>query len=302
MMNIFFISLFLLIDAGLILTAFACIRSKQWNVPTYYLIFPIFLPILGSLFLFLLQRQLATTRPKQSKKIDNDLIDLYVNKEKRNAGIREADEKEDFLSIEETLLLGKKKESRNLLMKLAAENPSDCLDLLFLARHSEDHETAHYATTMIAEVSRQYEKQLSDFERQFSDKQQDLEFLDAYADFMEDYLSKDLLSRQMARLLRRDFRNLLLARLSLTEEKKTLFRLAQNELALEDYKLTKQYLDRALKNYPKEGAVYLLGLEYYYRQRDGVGFQQLLSQMQHASLVLSQQEQEQISFWRSQSA
>ena len=74
-------------------------------------------------------------------------------------------------------------------------------------------EIVHYATTFISEISSQYDEKLVLWET-FEKGEADFDLLTEYCDFMEDYLSKELLSKQMEGLLRKEYEERLLQKLS----------------------------------------------------------------------------------------
>lgn len=67
--------------------------------------------------------------------------------------------------LEEALVLQDKEVSRWMLMEIVSRAPAKFIDLLFLARQDEDTEVVHYATTLIAEISRQYDIRLQTLDK-----------------------------------------------------------------------------------------------------------------------------------------
>ena len=160
--------------------------------------------------------------------------------------------------------MNKAKEARQQLMGLANNDPSHFMDLLYLARLNEDSEIVHYATTFISEISSQYDEKLSAFEKRFEKGEADFDLLTEYCDFMEDYLSKELLSKQMEGLLRKEYEERLLQKLSHGTTAKDLVRVIHNELALGLYDLAQKHLTQlSIKSNADD--VYYLYLEYYYQ-------------------------------------
>ena len=204
---------------------------------------------------------------------------------------------EDIVPLEESLYLNKAKEARQQLMELANNDPSHFMDLLYLARLNEDSEIVHYATTFISEISSQYDEKLSAFEKRFEKGEADFDLLTEYCDFMEDYLSKELLSKQMEGLLRKEYEERLLQKLSHGTTAKDLVRVIHNELALGLYDLAQKHLTQlSIKSNADD--VYYLYLEYYYQTGQFDEFKNMIREMQGKQVVLSKDKQDLLNFWQ----
>ena len=171
------------------------------------------------------------------------------------------------------------------------------MDLLYLARLNEDSEIVHYATTFISEISSQYDEKLSAFEKRFEKGEEDLDLLTEYCDFMEDYLSKELLSKQMEGLLRKEYEERLLQKLSHGTTATDLVRVIHNELALGFYDLAQKHLTQlSIKSHADD--VYYLYLEYYYQTGQFAEFKNMIREMQGKQVVLSKDKQDLLNFWQ----
>ena len=214
------------------------VRSGKTDLSIFYLIFPIALPFFGAGLIHMISKpnpgrhrrgQEASESKVKDLTIDFGNIDNFQRPKKLV--------EEDIVPLEESLYLNKAKEARQQLMGLANDDPSHFMDLLYLARLNEDSEIVHYATTFISEISSQYDEKLSILEKRFEEGTPDLDLLSEYCDFMEDYLSKGLLSKQMEGLLRKEYEERLLQKLSHGTTAKDLVRVIHNELTLGFYDL-----------------------------------------------------------------
>ena len=274
------------------------VRSGKTDLSIFYLIFPIALPFFGAGLIHMISKpnpgrhrrgQEASESKVKDLTIDFGNIDIFQRPKKLA--------EEDIVPLEESLYLNKAKEARQQLMGLANDDPSYFMDLLYLARLNEDSEIVHYATTFISEISSQYDEKLSILEKRFEEGTPDLDLLSEYCDFMEDYLSKGLLSKQMEGLLRKEYEERLLQKLSHGTTAKDLVRVIHNELALGLYDLAQKHLTQlSIKSNADD--VYYLYLEYYYQTGQFAEFKNMIREMQGKQVVLSKDKQDLLNFWQ----
>ncbi len=274
------------------------VRSGKTDLSIFYLIFPIALPFFGAGLIHMISKpnpgrhrrgQEASESKVKDLTIDFGNIDNFQRPKKLV--------EEDIVPLEESLYLNKAKEARQQLMGLANDDPSYFMDLLYLARLNEDSEIVHYATTFISEISSQYDEKLSILEKRFEEGTPDLDLLSEYCDFMEDYLSKGLLSKQMESLLRKEYEERLLQKLSHGTTTKDLIRVIHNELSLGFYDLAQRHLTQlSIKSNADD--VYYLYLEYYYQTGQFAEFKNMIREMQGKQVVLSKDKQDLLNFWQ----
>ena len=274
------------------------VRSGKTDLSIFYLIFPIALPFFGAGLIHMISKpnpgrhrrgQEASESKVKDLTIDFGNIDIFQRPKKLA--------EEDIVPLEESLYLNKAKEARQQLMGLANDDPSYFMDLLYLARLNEDSEIVHYATTFISEISSQYDEKLSILEKRFEEGTPDLDLLSEYCDFMEDYLSKGLLSKQMEGLLRKEYEERLLQKLSHGTTAKDLVRVIHNELTLGFYDLAQKHLTQlSIKSNADD--VYYLYLEYYYQTGQFAEFKKMIREMQGKQVVLSKDKQDLLNFWQ----
>lgn len=188
---------------------YKAIVSGKSDLTIFYLIFPIALPFFGAGLIHMISKpNPGRHRRGQEAAVGGKIKDLTIDFGNIDDFQRPKElVEEDIVPLEESLYLNKAKEARQQLMGLANNDPSHFMDLLYLARLNEDSEIVHYATTFISEISSQYDEKLSAFEKRFEKGEADFDLLTEYCDFMEDYLSKELLSKQMEVCFVRSTRN-----------------------------------------------------------------------------------------------
>ena len=278
---------------------YKAIVSGRSDLTIFYLIFPIALPFFGAGLIHMISKpNPGRHRRGQEAAVGGKIKDLTIDFGNIDDFQRPKElVEEDIVPLEESLYLNKAKEARQQLMGLANNDPSHFMDLLYLARLNEDSEIVHYATTFISEISSQYDEKLSAFEKRFEKGEEDLDLLTEYCDFMEDYLSKELLSKQMEGLLRKEYEERLLQKLSHGTTATDLVRVIHNELALGFYDLAQKHLTQlSIKSHADD--VDYLYLEYYYQTGQFAEFKNMIREMQGKKVVLSKDKQDLLNFWQ----
>ncbi len=274
------------------------VRSGKTDLSIFYLIFPIALPFFGAGLIHMISKPNPGRHRRGQETVGGKVKDLTIDFGNIDDFQRPKElVEEDIVPLEESLYLNKAKEARQQLMGLANDDPSHFMDLLYLARLNEDSEIVHYATTFISEISSQYDEKLSVLEKRFEEGTPDLDLLSEYCDFMEDYLSKGLLSKQMEGLLRKEYEERLLQKLSHGTTAKDLVRVIHNELTLGFYDLAQRHLTQlSIKSNADD--VYYLYLEYYYQTGQFAEFKNMIREMQGKQVVLSKDKQDLLNFWQ----
>ena len=273
----------------------AGIRSGMLKVKKYLIIPVIFVPVWGALSMLILHLQVFS-KAENSRQIGVEK--LQVNEEIYKNNFRSVEENDhDIVPLEEALLINDPEKRRKLIMDILNDDPSKYIELLEKARMNEDVEVVHYAITAMVELSKDYDSKLQTFERTYAAAPEDPVVLDEYCDFMEDYLSKELLSKQMEGLLRKEYEERLLQKLSHGTTAKDLVRVIHNELALGLYDLAQKHLTQlSIKSNADD--VYYLYLEYYYQTGQFDEFKNMIREMQGKQVVLSKDKQDLLNFWQ----
>ena len=206
---------------------------------------------------------------------------------------------EEVIPLEEALVLKDKEVSRWMLMEIVSRAPAKFIDLLFLARQDDDTEVVHYATTLIAEISRQYDIRLQALEKKHQEKPTDYRVLAEYCAVLEAYLQKDLVTKRMGELLRKDYSNLLEKKLHQKEQLSDYIKLIENDFLLKRYERVQKYLDFVSQKWPHQEAIYMLYLRYYFETSQGERLEELVETIQNGSIYLSKENRERLAFWQS---
>ena len=285
-----------LLGVHLVLTCifFVLMQTKVIPLPSHYIIFVATLPFVG-IFVLMMTKYGRKTVPKKS------FIMAAVEQPKvedEEILVSSQEDTSDIVPLEEALILGQAEVSRKLLLDILGENPERFFDLLRLARLNKDTEVVHYATTVIAELSRKYDLKLLNAERSYEQMEADKKALRTYIANLEEYLKIGLATGEMENLMREDFAELLEKKLEADEPNLDDYvALVKNDLKLGKKDRVEDSLLKMHKLWPSEEIVWLLQLEYAVGERDHDQVKSILETIQAENIYISSNNREKLDFW-----
>lgn len=270
------------------------------QLPLFYIVFPISLPFLGYILLWGLNRSIQKDESDLSL-VQGDFEEWFdVDDTQKMSRVESAyDHVEEIIPLEEALVLQDKEVSRWMLMEIVSRAPAKFIDLLFLARQDEDTEVVHYATTLIAEISRQYDIRLQTLDKKHQENPSDYRTLAEYCAVLAAYLQKNLVTKRMEEVLRKDYSHLLEKKLQQKEQLSDYVKLIENELLLKRYESVEKYLNTISQKWPQQEEIYMLYLRYYFETRQGERLEELVEAIKNGSIYISKASQERLAFWQS---
>lgn len=270
------------------------------QLPLFYIVFPISLPFLGYILLWGLNRSIQKDESDLSL-VQGDFEEWFdVDDTQKMSRVESAyDHVEEIIPLEEALVLQDKEVSRWMLMEIVSRAPAKFIDLLFLARQDEDTEVVHYATTLIAEISRQYDIRLQTLDKKHQENPSDYRTLAEYCAVLAAYLQKNLVTKRMEEVLRKDYSHLLEKKLQQKEQLSDYVKLIENELLLKRYESVEKYLNTISQKWPQQEEIYMLYLRYYFETRQGERLEELVEAIKNGSIYISKANRERLAFWQS---
>lgn len=288
------------LDLALCLHSFILLKTKRMQLPLFYIVFPIALPFLGYILLWGLNRSIQKDESDLSL-VQGDFEEWFdVDDTQKMSRVESAyDHVEEIIPLEEALVLQDKEVSRWMLMEIVSRAPAKFIDLLFLARQDEDTEVVHYATTLIAEISRQYDIRLQTLDKKYQENPSDYRILAEYCAVLAAYLQKNLVTKRMEEVLRKDYSHLLEKKLQQKEQLSDYVKLIENELLLKRYESVEKYLNTISQKWPQQEEIYMLYLRYYFETRQGERLEELVEAIKNGSIYISKANRERLAFWQS---
>ena len=288
------------LDLALCMHSFILLKTKRMQLPLFYIVFPIALPFLGYVLLWGLNRSVQKDESDLSL-VQGDFEEWFdVDDTQKMSRVESAyDHVEEIIPLEEALVLQDKEVSRWMLMEIVSRAPAKFIDLLFLARQDEDTEVVHYATTLIAEISRQYDIRLQTLDKKYQENPSDYRILAEYCAVLAAYLQKNLVTKRMEEVLRKDYSHLLEKKLQQKEQLSDYVKLIENELLLKRYESVEKYLNTISQKWPQQEEIYMLYLRYYFETRQGERLEELVEAIKNGSIYISKANRERLAFWQS---
>ena len=288
------------LDLALCAYSFILLKTKRMQLPLFYIVFPIALPFLGYILLWGLNRSVQKDESDLSL-VQGDFEEWFdVDDTHKMSRVESAyDHVEEIIPLEEALVLQDKEVSRWMLMEIVSRAPAKFIDLLFLARQDEDTEVVHYATTLIAEISRQYDIRLQTLDKKYQENPSDYRILAEYCAVLAAYLQKNLVTKRMEEVLRKDYSHLLEKKLQQKEQLSDYVKLIENELLLKRYESVEKYLNTISQKWPQQEEIYMLYLRYYFETRQGERLEELVEAIKNGSIYISKANRERLAFWQS---
>jgi len=118
--------------------------------------------------------------------------------------------KEDVVPLEDALIMDDSKAKRGVIMDVLMSGETDnYIPSLNKARENRDVEVAHYASTAMAELSRNYELELQRYSSLYNGNKGDVKILDEYINFLEQYLNTGMVEGRLLEINRGILRDLL---------------------------------------------------------------------------------------------
>lgn len=230
-----------MLDVLLCIHSYYLLKQEKIKLPLFYILFPIAMPFIGYFLLWVSNPSSdgeASSVSLLAQEVDS-WAELDTVEKKPALGNLYQNSKE-FIPLEEALLLQDKKVSRWMLMEIVSRKPENFIHLLFLARQDKDIEVVHYATTLIAEVSRSYDIRLQDLNKEYAQDPTNFQVLTEYCAVLSNYLQKGLVTKRMEVLLREDYAHLLEEKVRHKEQLSDYLALIKNELLLKRYEHAKK--------------------------------------------------------------
>lgn len=271
------------------------IRSGLLNIRIHMMPFVVFVPFSGLLCCLILHFRFFL---KDEGKYLGGLEKMKIQEEIYRSIFTEVSEtRGKVVSIEEALLVNDSVTRRNLMMDILNDRPEDYMEVLMMARMNEDVEVVHYATTAMAELSKQMDSRLQRIENRWKKHKENQELLNEYLELLKQYLEYGIAEGHLERSKRQKYAQLLKRKLS-TEQTPELYKeLVVNEMKLDNYGSAEAVLREMEKRWSDSQEYQLLKVEFFARTGQGEALQRQIQEIQSRQIYLSQKNREKLMFW-----
>ena len=165
------------------------------------------------------------------------------------------------IPLEEALLINDERTRRSIMINLMQREPERFLDVLRLARFSDDVEVAHYATTAIMGIQRQYDLAFTRAHAEISRSPDDADALDSYIGILTNHIDSGLLHGYLLRAKQELLSKALLAKVALVpHDKDSYFAIIKNDLRLGLYGRADETASHMIERWPQDEAVWIAAM------------------------------------------
>ena len=274
-------------------------RVRALDVEGYFVPVMLLVPVWGPLCVVLLH---TSNRLTGGKLLDQTLEKLRINEEIHKNILVAGDEGEDaVVPLEEALLVNSPAQKRKLILSVLTDDPAGYYDLLQQARMDDDSEVVHYASTALAQISKEADLKLQKQEQRYAAAPQDAAVLEEYCDYLESYLDGGFVQGKAAEIQRRQLEQLLKKRIAGLDGRRSYTlecKLAAAQLALAEYDRARETLDGLTARWPQRETPWLLHLRMAAALGSGDSIRETLRQIEEKEVYLSAKGRETVRFWQ----
>ena len=197
----------LLLHLLVCLVLWLLIRCGILDIKGYF--FPVILlvPIWGPLCVLILHTNRALFGDDL---LEKTLEKMHINEEiHRSILVPGNADEEQVIPLEEALLVNNPLQKRQLILSVLTEAPTSYYHLLQQARLNNDSEVVHYASTALAQISKEADLTLQQHEQQYASDPDDPDILCSYCDYLESYIESGYVQGRAAEIQQRQLERLL---------------------------------------------------------------------------------------------
>lgn len=294
MISLVIAAVLLLIHTLVCLVLWTLVKLGMLPVRGHMLPAMVLVPLWGPLLLVLCARGEAFGDALE----DGTLESLLLNDEIRRGTqvqVREGDA--GVVPLEEALIVNDPSDRRRLMLSMLTEDPDAYLGQLQAAKLNDDVEVAHYAATAVAQISKESDLKLQQLERAFK-TDPSTENLDAYCDYLGEYLASGLAEGRVAQIQRQQYARLLARRCEREDGAALRIRYATALADAGELDEAEAVATQLVADTPDEQEAWMLCLRLAVMRRDGEAVQQVIDAIDNQHVYLSAENREKLAFWR----
>lgn len=294
MISLVIAAVLLLIHTLVCLALWTLVKLGMLPVRGHMLPAMVLVPLWGPLLLVLCARGEAFGDALE----DGTLESLRLNDEIRRGmqvQVREGDA--GVVPLEEALIVNDPSDRRRLMLSMLTEDPDAYLAQLQAAKLNDDVEVAHYAATAVAQISKESDLKLQQLERAFK-TDPSAQNLDAYCDYLGEYLASGLAEGRVAQIQRQQYARLLARRCEREDGAALRIRYATALADAGELDEAEAVITQLVAEVPDEQEAWVLCLRLAVMRRDGEAVQQVIDAIDNQHVYLSAENREKLAFWR----
>lgn len=209
-------------------------------------------------------------------------------------------EERDILPLEEAAILNDNKTRRKLMLETLFDDPYKYLDVLMISMNNDDIETAHYATTTISKIQREFQMGIQKMAISVENDPTNVVLLDDYLDLIEKYIQSGVLEDYLLQRQRVLYSKELDRKLALTpNDKSTLIKKINNCLALKDFDGARTHIETLKTAYPHDEETWIEAIRVCVDSKDKKHLDEVVQVIKNNGITWSKMGMEQLAPWLS---
>lgn len=290
------VALFLVIHLILSAVLYLLMRWKRFKVRPIIMPLVVMVPIFGPICTLLIHLEGMSYKEHQPLELEK----MQLNEEMyKSIFVGEMGETDRVVPLDEALLMDDAKERRRLIMDILEDGPAQYVELLDRAKLNDDPEVTHHATTALVELVKEYDLRLQKLEQAYSRAPESRNVLEAYCEFLHEYIGTGLIKGQMGRMQRQQYAQLLLKLMNQPGEPvlRHYQEYIQNAMSLQDFNEVQRMLGQMLDRWPDREEPWMLRLQFSVLLRHGEALKDTLKQIRERGIYLSSPNRAIVEFW-----
>lgn len=288
-----------IVTTALVLHLLCCIAmwtlagTGKLKIPRIWAIIACFLPFWGEIGAAALHRYRSAARGSKKRTYMDEagfVSDIYQN-------VTAHEEDHGVIPLEEALRINDSAVKRTMIMDILNEQPDQYIGLLKEARSNDDAEVVHYATTAMSELSKDYDLQLQSIEAEYAANPDDVEVMDRYTHFLEEYIGKELAQGQFLTMQRIQYGRLLQKQIDREPTLERYLKQTDNSLELKNYGEAAGLLDIMEERWADQESVLLLRIRCLAEQGNGNEIHRLIRTIPERGIYLTSEGKHVVEFW-----
>jgi len=201
------------------------------------------------------------------------------------------------IPLEDALILDDPAVRRSVMLDVLMENNQQYVSALSKARLNDDVEVVHYATTAMAEFSKEYELRLQQYATQYAEAPDNEKLIEEYVDYLSNYINSGLCVGQLLEIQVSTYQQLLKKLVRIHPTKTRYKELASSYMDSGHMGLADELTTYLYDKYPNDEEAFTLRVRYYYETRQGKLLRKLINEYDQKDMYKSVELRKLISFW-----
>jgi len=268
------------------------------KVPKLFIVISFCVPIFGFISLCLIH--IITVLGLNGKKAS--LLEVMrismVNDNKEYEDVP-AESADDSVPLEDALLIDDAATRRSIMLDVLMAENKDYADALTKARNNDDVEVVHYATTAMAELSKEYELKLQHYAQQYAENSDDAELLTEYTNYIQSYINSGLCEGHLLALQRENYQQLMKNKIAIKAEKEDYMALLSSYLDSKDFADALDVVTFLNDKYKDDDNIWILTVRYFYETKQGDKLKKLIDERDKKDTYKPKEVKRIINFWKS---